>query len=158
MTSRTPLALLAVLLTTVSATKAQEAATLARWRAVLAGSHTGALLRLHARTGARFEGRLVRFDSTVVELGGTPAVPLAQIDEIWKRGSAWKRYAAIGGLVAAFIPGIPFAVLSGMCEGSQCHTPQHYILVSAVIGVVLGAALGAQVPEWHPARPHIPLW
>ena len=159
MDARLPLALAVLVLTSASATAAQEPAAPARWRAIFAAADSGAMFRLRVMTGAQHEGRLVRFDSTAVELGGAPAVPLAQVNRLWKRGSAWRTGGVVGAVIVAAGAWGLASFRNSMCDGcSHPDSVRGWAVRGAVVGFALGAGVGSLIPIWRRAHPLPRLW
>ncbi len=114
--------------------------------------------------GARYAGRLASLAGdtlvlTPAEATALPLVaPLARIEGVWVRGSAWKTGALVGGSVVGAAGVVVFSVGCIIVRsdngviGDEGRWADCALLGGAfgfAAGGLVGGAIGAMVPKWH---------
>jgi hypothetical protein len=115
----------------------------------------GERVRIRERGGERIESRIVSVQAEPLGLqlmGTGAALDAAAIDSLWVRGQA-TRIGTNTGAVVGGVLSFAFwaAVCSGVSEGKGCDawgTVAALGVAGAVGGALVGAGIGALVPNW----------
>jgi hypothetical protein len=89
---------------------------------------------------------------------GSNAVEVAAIDQLWVRGTAYRKGAVIGGVTGAVLRAVSFALLScAFTDGAGCAVDMGAIgigvFTGGVVGSITGAVFGAIFGQWHQEYP-----
>ena len=153
-----------------AAAQSLASASVASWQPSLIDVNSGQAVRLGLVHRGRTEGRWVEAsspqpDSMVIAFasptGVERRVAFTSADTLWVRGRATRRGAIIGGVTGAALMGGLYVLVKGACApgtDSPCtgwllEQPVGYILLSAGVGGLLGAGVGAVFHQWHRRYP-----
>jgi hypothetical protein len=129
---------------------------------------SGVVVRLHLGTDTTRRGRLLApivpasLTITYCRYPGPPcssptslgldSIPTSDVIHLdVASGSHWKRGALIGGGIGAALGGLFIAFAHSMCETSECRSSADTgALITAGLGLTLGAAFGSTSLTWKP--------
>lgn len=119
------------------------------------------LIRIRTVNHGVHIGRLIGQTSVSLFLRpehGSNAVEVAAIDQLWVRGTAYRKGAVIGGVTGAVLGAVSFALLScAYTDGAGCADDMGAIgigvFTGGVVGSITGAVFGAMFGQWHQEYP-----
>lgn len=119
----------------------------------LARLHPESVLRIESQDGRRVQGRFEGLTSNSVRVsfdGTGESVDLDRLTAAWVRGRHTKAGAIVGGAAGLGLGVYIGLIANALCETSDCGSA--YFLAPAIFipaGALVGAAVGAAIPNWR---------
>ena len=119
----------------------------------LARLHPETVVRIESRDGRRVQGRFDGVSPTSIRVsfdGSGESVDLAQLTAAWVRGRHTKAGAIVGGVGGLGLGLFVGYIANALCETDDCGNA--YLLAPALFipaGALVGAAIGAAIPNWR---------
>jgi hypothetical protein len=119
----------------------------------LARLHPESVVRVEAQGGRRVQGRFDGFSPTSLRVsfdGSGESVDLDQLTGVWVRRRHTKTGAIIGGVGGLGLGLFVGYIANALCETDDCGDA--YLLAPALFipaGALVGAAIGAAIPNWR---------